>query len=162
MTKSAALLLAFALCTAHERSLAQGLDPASLLRPATDAWPTYAGDYSQRRFSTLTQIDTSNVKRLSLAWVRRLTAGPSGEGGFFGPPPTPTITGGVVQEGVNIPGSTSGSPRLSGSILQVNGILYVTSPDNAWAVDARDGHVIWHYWWKSRGGTHIGNRGMAM
>src|SRR5437870_10426585 len=63
---------------------------------------------------------------------------------------------------VNIPGSTSGSPRLSGSILQVNGILYVTSPDNAWAMDALDGHVLWHYWWKSRGATHIGNRGMAM
>ena len=164
MTKSAALLLAFALCTAHERSVAQGLDPASLLRPATDAWPTYAGDYSQRRFSTLTQIDTTNVKNLSLAWVRRLTAGPGGgEGGFFGPPGGPSaIVGGVAQDPVTIPGSTSGSPRLSGSILQVNGILYVTSPDNVWAVDALDGHVLWHYFWKSRGGTHIGNRGAAM
>jgi alcohol dehydrogenase (cytochrome c) len=63
---------------------------------------------------------------------------------------------------VNIPGSTSGLPRLSGSILQVNGILYISSPDNAWAMDALDGHVLWHYWWKSRGGTHIANRGMAM
>jgi len=61
-----------------------------------------------------------------------------------------------------MPGATSGSPRLSGSILQVNGILYISSPDNAWAVDALDGHVLWHYWWKSRGGIHIGNRGMAM
>src|SRR5216117_347823 len=29
-------------------------------------------------------------------------------------------------------------------------------------MDALDGHILWHYWWKSRGGTHIGNRGMAM
>src|SRR5437773_2416047 len=33
---------------------------------------------------------------------------------------------------------------------------------DAWAMDALDGHILWHYWWKSRGGTHIGNRGMAM
>ncbi|HEY6224277.1 MAG TPA: acido-empty-quinoprotein group A [Gemmatimonadales bacterium] len=135
-----------------------------LAKPGTDAWPTYAGDYTQRRYSTLTQIDTTNVRHLTLAWVRRLTAGPGGgEGTWFGPPAgPPAITGGVADEPVNMPGSTSGSPRLSGSILQVNGILYVTAPDNAWAMDARDGHILWHYFWKSRGGTHIGNRGMAM
>ena len=32
---------------------AQGLDPALLTKPPTDAWPTYHGDYSGRRFSTL-------------------------------------------------------------------------------------------------------------
>ena len=47
-------------------------------------------------------------------------------------------------------------------VLQVNGILYVSVPDNAWAVDARDGTVLWHYFWKTKGGTHIGNRGMGM
>ena len=35
-------------------------------------------------------------------------------------------------------------------------------PDNAWALDARDGHEIWHYFWKTRGGTHIANRGLGM
>src|SRR5947209_3933925 len=156
------LLVALSICLPNAHVMAQGLDPAVLLKPATDAWPSYAGDYSQRRYSILTQIDTSNVRHLSLAWVRRLTAGPGGDGGFFGPSGGPTIVGGVAETPVTIPGSTSGSPRLSGSILQVNGILYVTSPDNAWAMDALDGHVLWHYWWKSRGATHIGNRGAAM
>ena len=157
------LLLLIPFCLPRGSLAGQALDPALLTKPATDSWPTYAGDYSQRRYSTLTQIDTTNVRHLSLAWVSRLTAGPGGgEGGFFGPPATATMTGGVAENPVNIPGSTSGSPRLSGSILQVNGILYVTAPDNAWAMDALDGHVLWHYWWKSRGGTHIGNRGMAM
>ncbi len=41
-------------------------------------------------------------------------------------------------------------------------MLYVSTPDNAWAVDARDGHELWHYFWKTKGGTHIGNRGLAM
>ena len=44
----------------------------------------------------------------------------------------------------------------------MNGILYFSTPDNAWAVDARDGHEIWHYFWKTKGGTHIGNRGLGM
>ncbi len=35
-------------------------------------------------------------------------------------------------------------------------------PDNAWALDARDGHELWHYYWKTRGGTHIANRGLGM
>ena len=163
MTRTAKLLLSIAFCLPRASLNGQGLDPALLTKPATDSWPTYAGDYSQRRYSTLTQIDTINVRHLSLAWVSRLTAGAgSGEGGFFGPPATPAIVGGVAENPLNIPGSTSGSPRLSGSILQVNGILYVSSADNAWAMDALDGHILWHYWWKSRGGTHIGNRGMAM
>ena len=162
MTKTSVLLLLLYAAAGSVR--AQGLDSATLAKPATDAWPTYAGDYTQRRHSSLTQIDTSNVHNLTLAWVRRLTAGAGGgDGNWFGPPPgPPAITGGVADQPVNMPGSTSGTPRLSGSVLQVNGILYVTSPDNAWAIDARDGHILWHYWWKSRGGTHIGNRGMAM
>jgi len=161
MIRTAAVVLV-ACCLANGSLSAQGLDPALLVKPATDAWPSYAGDYSQRRYSSLTQIDSANVRHLTLAWVRRLTAGVEGEGGFFGPSGPQTITGGVAENPLTIPGSTSGQPRLSGSILQVNGILYVTSPDNVWAIDALDGHVLWHYWWKSRGGTHIGNRGAAM
>ena len=162
--KAATLVLLAPLCLPTSSLVSQGLDPALLTRPATDAWPTYAGDYSQRRYSTLRQINATNVRHLTLAWLRRLTAGPGdAEGAWWGPPPgPPTIIGGVATEPVNIPGVTSGAPRLSGSILQVNGILYISSADNAWAVDALDGHVLWHYWWKSRGGIHIGNRGMAM
>src|SRR5438128_11052562 len=154
--KTATLLLLIPFWLPTGPLVGQGLAP--------DAWPTYAGDHSQRRYSTLRQIDQTNVRHLTLAWMRRLTAGPdAGEGSWFGPPPgPPAITGGVADQPVTMPGATSGSPRLSGSILQVNGILYVSSPDNAWAVDALDGHVLWHYWWKSRGGIHIGNRGMAM
>ena len=56
-------------------SSAQGLDPARLSKPATDAWPTYNGDYSGRRFSTLTKITAANVKHLSLAWIYDLPSG---------------------------------------------------------------------------------------
>src|SRR5438445_12412105 len=94
MTRTTRLLLLIPFCLPPASLVGQGLDPALLTKPATDAWPTYAGDYSQRRYSTLTQIDTTNVRHLSLAWVSRLTAGAGGgEGGFFAPPPPPTEIG---------------------------------------------------------------------
>ncbi|MEO7145099.1 MAG: acido-empty-quinoprotein group A [Bryobacteraceae bacterium] len=128
---------------------AQTLDPALLTKPATNAWPTYNGDYSGRRFSTLTQIDQSNVKHLTLAWVTRAIAGPG-----FG-----TIVGGEGPA----PSESAGSPSsIKATPLMVNGILYFANPDNAYAVDARSGRVLWHYYWKTRGGIHIGNRGMGM
>ena len=94
--KSIALLLAVVaeLC-------AQGLDPAALLKPPTDTWPTYNGDYSGRRYSTLAQIDRSNVQSLSLAWAFQTR-----------------------------------SSTLKSTPLEVNGILYLTAPDQVWAIDA--------------------------
>src|SRR2546423_6009087 len=108
MTRPATLLLLIACCLARGSLVGQGLDPALLTKPATDAWPSYAGDYSQRRYSSLTQIDSANVRHLTLAWVRRLTAGPEGEGGFFRPSGAATITGGGADNPLPIPGSTSG------------------------------------------------------
>src|SRR2546426_8100541 len=70
-----------------------GLDPASILKPLSDSWPTYSGDYSGKRYSALTQINQSTAKNLTLAWVGRLTAGPAGGGGGGGGGAT-TIIGG--------------------------------------------------------------------
>src|SRR5581483_9737224 len=121
----AALLLTGALA-------AQPLNPAKLLQPPTDAWPTYNGDYTGRRFSPLKQINQSNVNALNLAWARRFTAG--GRGGV----------------------------QIKATPLEVNGILYFAAPDNAWAVDARSGRELWHFTWETTGGLHIGNRGLGM
>jgi alcohol dehydrogenase (cytochrome c) len=49
--------------------LAQGVDTQMLLRPPVDSWPSYHGDYSGRRHSSLTQITPQNVKNLGLAWA---------------------------------------------------------------------------------------------
>jgi len=70
----------------------RGLDPKTLLKPGTDSWPTYNGDYSGRRFSTLDKINTTNVDALTLAWVFRLNAGP-GAGNIKG---TPLQINGVI------------------------------------------------------------------
>ena len=130
---------------------AQGLDPAWLLKPLSDSWPTYSGDYSGRRYSSLIQINQSNVKNLTLAWTRHLTNGSSAGG-------PPLIIGGEGSGDIVAAGAT----QIKGAVLQVDGVLYVTTPDNTWGLDAHDGHELWHYFWKTRGGTHIGNRGVGM
>src|SRR5207247_2961035 len=48
---------------------AQGLDPAALLKPPTNTWPSYNGDYTGRRYSTLSQINQSNAGSLAMAWA---------------------------------------------------------------------------------------------
>ncbi len=63
------LFLFVALGLHAPRTAAQELDPAAMLKPAMDTWPTYNGDYSGKRFSPLDQINASNVGSLTLAWV---------------------------------------------------------------------------------------------
>lgn len=163
VTHNAAALAVAALLVAPLTLNAQtgGLDPKDILNPKPDSWPTYSGDYTGQRYSHLSEINTTNVHGLTMAWSQRLTGGSGGNagggGGAFGPaaPTVKTWVGGV---------GTSEAPMgtIKGGILQVDGVLYVTTPDNAWALDAYDGHELWHFFWKTRGGTHIGNRGLAM
>ena len=66
---------------------------------------------------------------------------------------------------VKAPASSAGAaaaPASRAPSSQVDGVLYVTAPDNVWAIDARDGRLLWQYFWKTKGGTHIGNRGAAL
>jgi alcohol dehydrogenase (cytochrome c) len=170
MTNFKRFLLCTSLCLLPAGAFAQGpLNPADLLKPLGESWPTYSGDYSGKRYSSLTQVNQTNVKNLTLAWVGTVTAGPGGgapaaaafggggRGGGGGG--APTIIGG---EGPDPAPGAAATARIAGSILEVNGILYFSAPDNAWAVDARSGRTLWHYFWKTKGGTHIGNRGLGM
>src|SRR5690242_9243743 len=112
-------LLLSACCVLLPGSLpGQGLNSADLLKQPTDAWPTYNGDYSGRRFSPLAQINSSNVHTLSLAWATRFGAGAGGRGGAGG-------GGAGIQ--------------IKSTPLLVNGVLYFTAPNHVWAVDARTG-----------------------
>ena len=169
MTRIKKLVTTLSLCAAPVCLMsailtAQGLDPSAILKPLSDSWPTYSGDYSGKRYSSLTQVNRSNVKHLSLAWVSKVTAGAGntgggGRGGFGG-----GGGGGAVIVGGEGTGDlvAGGGASIRASILQAKGVLYLSAPDNAWAIDARDGRELWHYFWKTRGGTHIGNRGLGM
>jgi alcohol dehydrogenase (cytochrome c) len=138
----------------------QGVKPEDLLKPLKDSWPTYNGDYSGKRYSALNQVNRTNVQHLTLAWSMRFTPGKdepqTGRRRMRGPQEK-LIIGGEGPGDIAIRGGT-----IKASVLEVDGTLYFTMPDNAWAVDARDGHTLWHYFWKTKGGTHIGNRGLAI
>jgi len=136
-----ALFLSFLLfVVANQPLYAQGsLDPAKLLQPLSDSWVTYNGDYSGRRYSALSKINSDNINSLTLAWVHRVN-----------------ISSGRQSGGGNIVATIKSTP------LMVNGILYFTIPDHVWAVDARTGRELWHYDWNSKGGDHIGNRGVGI
>ncbi len=149
----ALLLISAALSAPRTDAQARdGLTPAEILAPAPDSWPTYSGDYSGKRYSALRQINAANVTELGLAWTTRLTSGPADRG----PHPRPVGGEGTGELFAAL------AANIRGGVLLVDGVLYASAPDNAWAVDARDGRVLWHYWWKTKGGTHIGNRGMGM
>ena len=110
------------------------LNPAKLHQAPTDSWPSHNGDMSGRRFSPLTKINDQNVTSLSLAWVQRINPGASG---IFG-------------------------TAIKSTPVVLDGVMYFTVPDHVWAVDARTGRELWHFTWPSRGGIHIGNRGVGV
>jgi hypothetical protein len=84
--------------------------------------------------------------------------GGGGRGGGGGGPTYPIVVGGLGTGDAN----TCGPARIGGGILMVDGRLYAASPNNVFAIDARDGAVLWHNYWKSRGGTTTGTRGPGM
>jgi acido-empty-quinoprotein group A len=141
----AAVVAAFTLAPCIATGQPAGVDPAAIGRAPTDSWPTYHGDYTGRRFSPLTQIDAGNVKGLGFAWVYRLNTSTTG-----------AIMGGEGQAAV------AGNPAVKSTPLMVDGVLYFAAPDHVWAVDARTGRETWHYFWKTTGGIHIGNRGVGI
>lgn len=152
------LLLAWTFLISASSMAQQGTVSAeSLLKPLSHSWPTYNGDYTGRRYSALTSINKMTVKNLTLGWMSQLTPGAAPVSRDSRYENVPQNMGGEDSGNIDI---HSGS--IKGSVLAVDGVLYVTMPDNAWALDARDGHQLWHYYWKTRGGTHIGNRGLGM
>jgi len=100
----------------------QLLDPSSFHKPSADTWPTYNGDYSGQRHSSLTQIDAANVHILGLAWMHRIAMGRMS----------------YAQQ-------ADEGHRLKATPLLVKGVLYFTTTDNVWAIDARSGRQMWHW-----------------
>jgi len=82
-----------------------------LTSPAGENWPSYNGDYSGRRFSSLREINKANVAQLRAAWVFH-------------------------------PGN---SQRLEATPIVIRGVMYITSANDVFALDARTGRSVWHY-----------------
>jgi alcohol dehydrogenase (cytochrome c) len=89
-----------------------------LERPVGKDWVTNGGNLTNQRYSTLKQIDTTNVKRLKGAWMTRLKG--SGFGGKYSFEATPLVK---------------------------DGIMYiVTGNDDVFALNAKTGEMLWERW----------------
>jgi alcohol dehydrogenase (cytochrome c) len=134
ITPSSVMLIGLALIVGNAQGQSRegrpgdGFDPSSMAITPTDGWPTYHGDYSGKRHSTLTEITPDNVHQLALEWIFQ----------------------------------TNGGQTIKGTPIVNDGIMYVTTPDNLWAVDARTGRQIWRYRYPENAGFHIGHRGVAI
>jgi acido-empty-quinoprotein group A len=130
------LTVATALMGTPLRTATVSVDPDTIGKAPVTSWPTFNGDYSGARYSTLTQIGPANVDRLEAKWVYRITE--VGE-----------------QRGAPV-------PIIKCTPLLVDGVLYVTIPDHLWALDAQTGKELWHYDWIDHGGHLIGQRGVGI
>src|SRR5438132_8593043 len=89
-----------------------------LQSPVGKDWVTNGGNLTNQRYSTLKQIDTSNVKQLKGAWMTRLKG--SGFGGKYSFEATPLVK---------------------------DGIMYiVTGNDDVFALNAKTGEFLWERW----------------
>lgn len=77
--------------SADTSKVAGKIDGNFIIRNASSSeeWPTYGLDYSETRFSKLTQISTDNVSKLGLAWTYDL-------GSTRGVEATPLVVDGVM------------------------------------------------------------------
>ena len=112
------------------------LDPEAIGKAPVTSWPTFNGDYSGQRYSTLTQIEPGNVNQLAQQWTYKIT-----EVG--------------AQRGAPV-------PLIKSTPLLVEGVLYITIPDHVWALDARTGQMLWRYDWVDHGGHLVGQRGVGI
>ena len=92
-------------------------DASDLAEPAGDNWPTAGGSLANDRYSSLDEIDTSNVKQLQGVWKTDLR-----------------------NSGTEAKYSGESQPVV------YNGVIYVTTGKNdVFAVDVETGKILWQY-----------------
>ena len=82
-----------------------------LVQPPAANWISYNGDYSGRRYSSLSEINALSLPQLRAEWVFH----------------------------------ARNTNWLENTPVVVNGMMYVTAANDAFALDARTGRVIWHH-----------------
>lgn len=55
-----------------------------------------------------------------------------------------------------------GGGSIKSTPILVDGVLFLTTPDNIWALDASTAKELWHYRYKQNDAFHIGHRGAAV
>lgn len=134
---------------AAEASEPSGISWSRIEHPRPGDWLSYNGELSGNRYSLLAQINTRNVSQLRLLWVFTVPLWKQ----FL--PDTAYFRENMKYFGLEM------------TPLVANGVMYVTGPHQAFALDARTGREIWEYW-RPRTPGLVGdpalgtNRGMAI
>ena len=123
-----------------------------------------------KRFSPLKSINLNTVNGLTLKWANTSITtgcGPDGTGpaaaGGRGAGGGGRGGAGLIVAGLgNGESNTCGPARFGGAMLFVDNTIYAATRDDVYSIDAHDGSVLWHYYWKFRGGTSTGTRGPSM
>jgi len=68
----------------------------------------------------------------------------------------------VAQLGLAWAFQTNAAQSIKATPIVANGVVYVSTPDNVWAIDARSGHQLWRYTYPPNAGFKIGHRGVAV
>jgi len=88
------------------------VQPSDLLQKTIkNNWVSYNGDYTGRRFSSLSQVTPQNVSHLAAKWVFH------------------TRNAGVLEV----------------TPVVVAGVMFITGSNDAYALDARTGALLWHH-----------------
>jgi PQQ-dependent dehydrogenase (methanol/ethanol family) len=104
-----------------------GIDFTRILNPKGVEWATFNGNVSGNRYSPLTTINKSNVSKLSVKWTSSIPLW-----NLFHPD-TPYDRQNMQYFGLEtVP-------------IVADGVMYVTGPNQVFALDPRTGHQIWHY-----------------
>jgi alcohol dehydrogenase (cytochrome c) len=82
-----------------------------LVAPPEANWISYHGDYTGRRYSGLSEINTATIPKLQAQWVFH----------------------------------AHNSNRLENTPVVVNGMMFVTAANDAFALDARTGRIVWRH-----------------
>jgi alcohol dehydrogenase (cytochrome c) len=77
-------------------------------------------------------------------------------------PLTDITPGNVHTLGLAWTFQTGQNQTIKASPVVVDGIMYVSSPDRLWAVDARSGREVWQFQVPDNDGFRIGHRGVAV
>src|SRR5262245_49761650 len=112
---------------APRRASETGIEFTRILKPKPGEWLTFNGDVSGNRYSALTEINRTNVSRLSVKWTATIPLWSQ----FL--PDTP-----YYRENMRYFG-------LETVPIVADGVMYVTGPNQVFALDPRTGHEIWHY-----------------
>ena len=90
---------------------------SDLASAPSDDWPTNGGDVANQRYSTLDDIDTSNVKQLKGVWLTHLRGS-----------------------------AMAAKYSAEGTPIEWKGVIYVpTGEDDVFAVSADTGEILWEH-----------------